>query len=80
MLDQWRPSTATAESVLVIDRMILSVRMSQPTIACTSYQWDGQLTMHLQGSSKWHTKEASEYYGEAFENRVHHILGSGVAV
>jgi hypothetical protein len=80
VLNRWRPSTAAEGSMLVIDRMILSVRMSQPTIACTCYQWDGQLTLHLQGSSKYHSKEAWQYFGQAVESRVRHILAAGDAV
>ena len=75
-LDRWRSSTAAERSALVIERLILSVRMPQPTIACTCYQWDGQFTLHLQGSSRFHSQDMWQYFGKAVESRVRHILGT----
>jgi hypothetical protein len=76
-LRRWRPSTATAESTLVIDRLILSIRISTPTICCICYQYDGHLTLQLQGSSQHNSQEAWQYFGEAVESRIRYILGAG---
>jgi len=79
-LRRWRPSTATAESTLVIDRLILTVRMSTPTICCMCYQYDGQLTLHLAGSSRHNSKEAWQYFGDAIRSRILHIIATGSQV
>ena len=76
-LRRWRPSTAAPGSTLVIDRMILSVRLPSPTIACICYQYDGQLTLHLHGSSVYNSQEAWQYFGVAMKSRIRHILAAG---
>jgi len=75
-LHRWTPSTAPAGSTLLVDRMTLDVRLSSPTIGCFCYQYDGQLTLQLSGSSEYNSPEAWKYFGEAVESRVRHILNA----
>jgi hypothetical protein len=77
VLGRWKPSTATAETTFVIDRMLLSIRMATPTITCICYQYDGMLTLQLQGSSKHNSKGAWQYFGEAVQSRIRHIVDAG---
>jgi hypothetical protein len=76
-LVRWKPSTAAPESPFVIDQLLLGIRMSSPTIGCLCYQYDGQLNLTLQGSARHNSKEAWQYYGEAVERRVRHIVDLG---
>jgi len=77
LLRRWKPSTAGAGSTLVIDRLIPSIRIPTPTLCCICHQYDGHLTLQLQGSSRHNSQEAWQYFGEVVESRVRHILGGG---
>jgi hypothetical protein len=79
-LTRWKPSTTAPGSPFVIDQLALDVRMARLTIACMCYQYDGQLNVNLHGSARYNNKEAWQYFGEAVESRIRHIVDAGTRI
>lgn len=67
-------ATSSKTPPLVLERFILSGRITLPSFACLFWNWDGQITMHIQGSSKWISEEAWEMYGQAVRDRFQDII------
>jgi hypothetical protein len=67
-LSKLRPSNPNAG--LILDHPTLGVRANSQAIVCISYEYDGQLTLHLQGARQWHSDEAWKLFGEAMRAGV----------
>ena len=72
LLSKWRPSNPDA--VLTLDHLTLAIRVSGPAVVCTLWEYDGQLTLHLQGARKWQSDEAWRFFGEAARGGVQCIV------
>ncbi|KZP12475.1 hypothetical protein FIBSPDRAFT_155963 [Athelia psychrophila] len=81
--NRWRPSNRTQNSsdadnttvpALTIERLIISARMTTPTVNVIHWQYDGEFTIHLHGLRRFHDEHAWKDFTHAFESRVLDIV------
>ncbi|KZP09123.1 hypothetical protein FIBSPDRAFT_938641 [Athelia psychrophila] len=81
--NRWRPSNRTQNSsdadnttvpALTIERLIISARMTTPTVNVIHWQYDGKFTIHLHGLRRFHDEHAWKDFTHAFESRVLDIV------
>lgn len=86
LLDRWRPSLrgspeAGAVPTLTLEIIIMSCRStSTPVVYCTSWQYDGRLSIHLHGSRDCNDEHAWSDFAHAFESRLYSIVEDQVKV
>ncbi|KZP30534.1 hypothetical protein FIBSPDRAFT_926383 [Athelia psychrophila] len=75
ILERWKPSKRDSAEVpaFTIENIILSARMTQPTVMCSSWQYDGQITLHLHGAREFHDEHAWRDFVDAVESRLRYV-------
>ncbi|KZP30497.1 hypothetical protein FIBSPDRAFT_884044 [Athelia psychrophila] len=71
-LARWKPSNRDSGEgpALTIENMILSARITQPTVMCCSWRYDGQLTMPIHGAREFHDEHAWQDFADAVETET----------
>ncbi|KAF7968138.1 hypothetical protein HWV62_31760 [Athelia sp. TMB] len=77
-LERWQPSKregiSDAIPALTIEEIILSPRMTAPTISSTVWQYDGKFRMQLRGARQFHDDDAWRDFTTAVESRLMHVV------